>query len=115
MGSDSTLDDSLHLVRNNGTVVIAGMDFGTTKKTDWILTVYKQVNILGTMMHGLEDHDGDLVDTLELAFEMIREDPTILEGLVTHKYSIEEYKTAFDVAANKGRNNAIKVAFDFKD
>ncbi len=114
VGSDATLDDSLHLVRNNGTLVVVGMNFGITKKTDWILAVYKQINILGTMMHGLEDHDGELIDTLELAFEMIKENSVLLEGLVTHKYRIDDYKTAFDVASNKGRNCAIKVAFDFR-
>lgn len=113
VGSDSTLDDSLHLIRNNGTVVIVGMDFGVTKKTDWILTVYKQVNVIGSMMHGLEVHEGESVDTLEIAFEIIREHPELFDGLVTHKYSIEEYKTAFSVAGNKGKNSAIKVAFDF--
>lgn len=114
VGSDSTLDDSLHLVRNNGTVVIVGMDFGITKKTDWVLTVYKEVTVLGTMMHGQEHHNGELIDTLELAFDMIKADPTILKGLVTHRYKIDDYKTAFDVAANKGKNGAVKVAFDFQ-
>jgi L-iditol 2-dehydrogenase len=113
VGSDSTLDDSLHLIRNNGTLVLVGMDFGITKKTDWILAVYKQVDVLGSMMHGLEDHDGEVVDTLELAFKMIKEDPALFEGLVTHKFRIEDYKTAFSVASNKGKNNAIKVAFEF--
>jgi threonine dehydrogenase-like Zn-dependent dehydrogenase len=113
VGSDSTLDDSLHLVRNNGTIVLVGMDFGVTKKTDWILAVYKQVNVIGSMMHGLEDHDGKSIDTFEVAFEMIQKDPALFEGLVTHKYRIDEYKTAFSVAANKGENSAIKVAFDF--
>jgi len=114
VGSDSTLDESLHLVRNNGTLVIVGMDFGVTKKTDWVLAVYKQVNVLGSMMHGLEVHDGKSIDTLELAFEMIDENPALLEGLVTHKYRIDEYKTAFSTAAHKGKNSAIKVAFDFR-
>jgi threonine dehydrogenase-like Zn-dependent dehydrogenase len=114
VGRDATLDDSLRLLRNNGTLVIVGMDFSTTKKTDWVLAVYKQLNIMGTMMHGLEDHDGELVDSLELAFDMIGTDPSLLEELVTHMYRIDEYKTAFDVAANKGKNNAIKVAFDFR-
>jgi threonine dehydrogenase-like Zn-dependent dehydrogenase len=114
VGTDSTLDDSLRLVRNNGTLVLVGMSFGVTKKTDWILAIYKQVNIIGSMMHGLEHRDGKMIDTLELAFEMIKEDPALLEGLVTHKYRIGEYKTAFSVAANKGMNNAIKVAFDFR-
>jgi threonine dehydrogenase-like Zn-dependent dehydrogenase len=113
VASDSTLDDSLHLVRNNGTLVVVGMDFGVTKKTDWALMMYKQVNVHGTMMHGLEVHDGMSVDTLKLAFEMIKEEPDLFEDLVTHKFRIEDYKTAFSVAANKGKNSAIKVAFDF--
>ena len=113
VGSDSTLDDSLHMIRNNGTVVIVGMDFGVTKKTDWILSVYKQVDVLGSMMHGMEDHNGECVDTFEIAFEIMKENPTLLDGLVTHRYGIEEYKTAFSVASNKGRNSAIKVAFEF--
>lgn len=113
VGSDSTLDDSLRLIRNNGTLVIVGMGFGVTKKTDWILAVYKQVNIIGSMMHGLEHRDVKQIDTLELAFEIIEEDPACLEGLVTHKYSIDEYKTAFSVASHKGKHNAIKVAFEF--
>ncbi len=114
IGSDSTLDDSLHLVRNNGTLEIVGMDFGVTKKTDWILAVYKEVTIKGTMMHGHETHEGRSIDTLELAMEIIKENPTLFEGLVTHKYNIEEYRTAFSVATNKGKNSAIKVAFDFR-
>jgi len=113
VGTDSTLDDSLHLVKNNGTLVIVGMGFGVTKKTDWALAVYKQVNVLGSMMHGLEMHNGRSIDTFELAFDLMKEDPTLLEGFVTHRYSIEEYKTAFSVASKKGPNNAIKVAFEF--
>jgi len=113
VGSDSTLDDSLHLIRNNGTLVIVGMDFGVTKKTDWILAVYKQVNVLGSMMHGREVHDGKSIDTLKLAFKMINENPVLFDGLVTHKYNLHEYKTAFAVASNKGKNTAIKVAFQF--
>ncbi|MFW9796796.1 MAG: zinc-binding dehydrogenase [Candidatus Thorarchaeota archaeon] len=114
VGTDSTLDDSLRLVRNNGTIVLVGMSFGVTKKTDWILTIYKQVNVLGSMMHGLEHRDGKEVDTLEIALEILGETPSLFEGLVTHKYKIDEYKTAFSVAANKGKNRAIKVAFDFR-
>ena len=115
VASDSTLDDSLHLIKNNGTIVIVGMDFGVTKKTDWALGVYKQVNILGSMMHGLEEHNGESVDTFEIAFEMMKEAPNLLQGLVTHRYSIDDYKTAFAVASHKGKNGAIKVAFEFKE
>ena len=114
IASDSTLDDSLHIIKNNGTIVIVGMDFSVTKKTDWVLAVYKQVDILGSMMHGLENHNGESIDTFELAFEMMKEEPTLLEGLITHRYSIDDYKTAFSIASHKGKNSAIKVAFEFR-
>ncbi|KXH76831.1 MAG: hypothetical protein AM326_06530 [Candidatus Thorarchaeota archaeon SMTZ-45] len=114
VGTDSTLDDSLRLVRNNGTLVLVGMSFGVTKKTDWVLAVYKQVHIIGSMMHGIEYRDGKSIDSMELAFELIERNHPLLAGLVTHKYGIDEYKTAFSVASKKGTNNAIKVAFEFK-
>ena len=48
-----------------------------------------------------------------LPIYLMMEDPTLFDGFVTHRYSIDEYKTAFSVASKKGKHNAIKVAFDF--
>jgi threonine dehydrogenase-like Zn-dependent dehydrogenase len=114
VGTDSTLDDALHLVRNNGTIVIVGMGFGVTKKTDWALAMYKEVDILASMMHGIEDYEGKSLDTFEIAFKLMREDPSSFVGLLTHEFIVEQYKTAFSVASNKGKNKAIKVAFHFE-
>ncbi|MHA1934051.1 MAG: zinc-dependent alcohol dehydrogenase [Candidatus Thorarchaeota archaeon] len=114
VGDDSTLDDALHLIRSNGKIVILGMDFGTTKKTDWALGVYKELEIVGSMMHGVEEYQGELRDTMEMALEFMAANPTLLQGLVTHRFAIEEYKNAFRFSSKKGHNQAIKVAFDFK-
>ena len=112
VGTDSTLNDALHLIKNNGTVVIVGMGFGVTKKTDWALGMYKEVDILCSMMHGIEDHNGVQTDTFNLAFDLMMENSSLFEGLVTHRYEMDQYKTAFGVSSNKGKNNAIKVVFD---
>jgi threonine dehydrogenase-like Zn-dependent dehydrogenase len=111
VGTDLTLDDALHLVKNNGTVVIVGMGFGITKKTDWALGMYKEVNILCSMMHGIEDVHGKSRDTFDLAFEIMKEDLSSFAGLITHRFDIDQYKVAFSVASSKGKNKAIKVAF----
>jgi threonine dehydrogenase-like Zn-dependent dehydrogenase len=47
-------------------------------------------------------------------FELMRNDPSSFSGLVTHRFNIESYKTAFSVASSKGTNGAIKVAFRFE-
>jgi len=115
VGTDPTIDDSLHLVRNNGTIIIVGMGFGVTKKTDWVLGIYKELDILGSMMHGIENDGGRSIDTFDLALELMKGDPSSFRGLVTHRYDIEQYKTAFSTSSNKGKNRAIKVAFRFND
>jgi threonine dehydrogenase-like Zn-dependent dehydrogenase len=114
VGTDSTLDDAIHLVKNNGGVVIVGMGFGVTKKTDWALGMYKEVDILCSMMHGIEDDNGRSIDTFDLAFELMKNDPSSFTGLITHRFDIDQYKTAFSVASSKEKNRAIKVAFRFE-
>ena len=113
VGSDSTLDDALHLVRSNGKIVIVGMDFGVTKKTDWALQVYKEIEIHGSMMHGIETIGERRIDTMELALELMEENLTLFDGLVTHEYALDEYKAAFDCSSRKKKNNAIKVVFRY--
>ena len=65
------------------------------------------------MLDGIEDHNGIQTDTFNLVFDLMMENPSLFEGLVTHRYEIDQYKTAFTVASNKGKNEAIKVVFQF--
>ena len=88
--------------------------FASTKKTEWSLTVYKQLEVVGSMMHGVEDINGKTVDTMELALELMEKNTDRFSNLVTHYYPIDEYKDAFNCAWNKGKEKAIKVAFDFR-
>ena len=114
VGTDSTLDDALHLVRSNGRVVIVGMGFGKTKATDWALQLYKQLSITGSVMHGVEQIEGKRTDTMELALTAMEDAPDVFRSLLTHKFRIEDYKAAFKCSEQKARGNAIKVAFDFR-
>jgi threonine dehydrogenase-like Zn-dependent dehydrogenase len=101
------------LVRSNGRIIVVGMSFSEMKKTDWALQVYKEVSVIGSMMHGMETIDGEEVESMEKVLEILNENQTIFEGLVTHKYAIDEYKSAFQTSSQKGKTGAIKVAFDF--
>jgi threonine dehydrogenase-like Zn-dependent dehydrogenase len=115
IGTGATLDDALHLVRSNGRIIAVGMAFSGLKKTDWSLQVYKEVSVIGSMMHGMETIDGEEVESMEKVLEILNENQAMFEGLVTHKYRIEEYKSAFQTSSHKGKTGAIKVAFDFSD
>jgi threonine dehydrogenase-like Zn-dependent dehydrogenase len=102
VGTDSTLDDAIRLVRNNGKIVIIGMGFGITKKTEWVLQVLKEIEIVGSMMHGYEQINDEKVDTMELALRIMMENPSPFMNLVTHEYRISDYKRAFSESMKKG-------------
>jgi L-iditol 2-dehydrogenase len=113
IGTGATLDDALHLVRSNGRVIAVGMAFSGMKKTDWSLQVYKEISVIGSMMHGVETIDGEEVESMEKVIEFLNANQSMFEGFVTHKYAIDEYKSAFQTSSQKGKTGAIKVAFDF--
>ncbi len=114
VGSEVTIDDAFHFVRANGTIIIVGMATGPMNKVDWMLQIYKELDVLGSMMHGLEEHQGATSDTFILSTRFLAEDQSLYENLVTHKFRVEEYKKAFNVASKKRKHKAIKVAFDYR-
>ena len=113
IGSDSSIDDALRLIKCNGTIVLIGMALGVTKKTEWALQIYKEIDVLGSMNSGLEEWNGERIDAFTLAVRFLELNPDEYEGLVTHVYRIENYKAAFKLAMNKRKDNAIKVGFSF--
>ncbi|MCE7744937.1 MAG: hypothetical protein GPJ52_07370 [Candidatus Heimdallarchaeota archaeon] len=103
----------MRLVRSNGRIVILGLDFGVTKKVDWSIAVYKEIEVIGSMIYGLDDFQGRRKHSFEIALEILGKNPILYQNLVTHKFPIDEYKSAYNVAMHKGKHQAIKVAFEF--
>ena len=113
VANERTIDDSLHLAKSNGKIVIVGLGYNITKKVDWALQTYKELTIVGTMMHGLEEYNGKKLDSFDLALEFLNKDPELYSALVTHKFPLDQYKIAFRTSFNKGKNKAIKVIFQY--
>ena len=113
VATESSMDDSLHLVKSNGKIVIVGMGYAVTKKIDWAVQSYKEIDIIGSAMHGISEINGVNKDPFVAALEILSKDPENYSGLVTHRFPIQQYKKAFNQASHKSRNNDIKIAFDY--
>jgi len=114
IASEKTIDDSLHLVKNNGRIVAVGLGYTTTKKVDWAIQIYKEITIAGTMMHGQEEYNGKKINSFDLALEFLSQKPELYTELVTHKFPIDDFKKAIKLSYKKGKNKAIKVVLDYR-
>lgn len=113
VGTETSLDDAMHLVRYNGKIVIVGLAYSVTRHVDWAIPVYKETEIAGSLMYGMETFEGARTDDFSLAVQFLTADPGKYKGLVTHKFPIEKYKAALRTSMNKGRARAIKVVFSY--
>jgi threonine dehydrogenase-like Zn-dependent dehydrogenase len=114
VASENSMDDALHLIRSNGKIIVVGLGYTKTKKIDWSIQVYKEVEIIGTLAYGMETYERKRIHAFELALLLMQQNIGLFKDLLTHLFSIDDYKAALSCAKQKGTNQAVKVAFDFR-
>jgi threonine dehydrogenase-like Zn-dependent dehydrogenase len=109
VGSRNTTEDSLRLVRSNGTSVIVGM--GHARWVDWDAVTWKHLTITGVNGRGWEPSDPRRRHSYELVHEMLLDGRLRTEGLLTHIFALSDYKKAFRTVLGKSRSGCVKAAF----
>lgn len=113
VATESTAEDALHIVRSGGKIVMIGMGFSITKKVDWAVQVYKEVEIAGSFLQSVGEFEGKPVDPYEYGLKYMSENVEVFDKMVTHRFPLQDYKKAYGVFKNKGTSHAIKVIFDY--
>lgn len=106
-----TVNDALRWARANGKVVMVGAHMAPMPKVDLSPVWYHQVDLVGTYGHGMNVWNGERKHTYAWVFDYFRAGRFDIDGLVTHRFPMREYKEAIRVASAKGREKAIKVMF----
>jgi threonine dehydrogenase-like Zn-dependent dehydrogenase len=115
VGSEQTIHNSLRWARAGGTVVLSGLSLHTMH-LDITPIWYQEVDLVGTLGHGMEiwpigSHE--YRSTFAVAAEMIESGQLYPEKLITHRFSLNNFREALFTATAKTRSRAIKVVFDY--
>ncbi len=113
VGIPSTLKDALRLVQARGTVVLVGVHL-YPMNIDLTPLFYWEVDLAGVMAHGAEDWEGERVSTYELIVRLMREGKMNVDGLITHRFPLSEYREAVATAIRQPRTHSTKVVFDYR-
>lgn len=108
VGSASSLEDALAVVRPRGRVVLVGMP--GRARVDLAPLWQREVTLVGTYAYGREERGGTRPRTFELAFELVG--AAGLGRLVSARYPLERYREAIAHAAAAGSRGGVKVVFD---
>jgi L-iditol 2-dehydrogenase len=110
VGSRASLDDALRATDGGGTVVLVGAA-GIVPRLDWTFVWQKELKIEGTAYYGVETWGGKRARTFEATLELLTRTEAPLGSLVTHKFSLEEYRQAIEVNLDRGAHRSVKALF----
>jgi len=113
VGSARSVHDSLRCTRAGGTVVLVGVSFEQLQ-LDLSPVWYQEVNLIGSVGHGMETCDGQRRSTYDLTCDLLVKGQLKTAGLITHRFRLEDWKEAIRAARDK-RTGSIKVVFDYRD
>lgn len=111
VGTGRSLTDCLRWARAGGTVVLVGVKIAPVK-ADLTPVWYQEVNLMGTYAHGGEIFEGEAISTYDLVFKMIADGRLATEGLMTHRFGLDEWHKAITTTLDKS-SGAIKVALEY--
>jgi threonine dehydrogenase-like Zn-dependent dehydrogenase len=114
VGTPGTLNNALRWTRAGGTVVLVGVNLHRMK-LDVTPVWYQEVDLIGAVGHDLVGWEGESISTFELAMRWMRTGRVAIEALLTHRFPLDAYQRAFDVAVKKAKYRSVKVAFDTTD
>ncbi|MFO8012346.1 MAG: zinc-binding dehydrogenase [Phycisphaerae bacterium] len=109
VGGRTSVEDSLRLVRPQGTLVLVGM--GHPRWVDWDPIPHKQLTVTGSHGRGIEPWRGERRHTYRVVQDLMSEGVFPADKLLTHVFPLEDYATALDVLTHKDRHAAVHAAF----
>jgi L-iditol 2-dehydrogenase len=109
VGNTETVEASLRVLANGGWFNLLGI--GEPGKIDWTPVWLKELTIRGIYAYQEVEVAGERLHAFDLALRLYESGDVDLAHLVTHKFGIEEYPKALETALNKGKHQAIKIAF----
>ncbi|MFW9900903.1 MAG: zinc-binding dehydrogenase [Candidatus Thorarchaeota archaeon] len=111
VGIPSSLTTSLRLVRPQGTLMLIGQP--AILEIDWTPLFLKEITVIASNTFGSEIINNEKKRTLQIALDLISSRQVNVSEFITHKFSLENYKEALEVASKKSEYNSLKVVFEF--
>ena len=112
IGSKESLNDAISMTRGRGKITLVGCA-GEIKKLDWTFVWANELSLLGTHAYSTKEvWQGKEISTQELLLEVIQHHKDyLLEQLVTHEFSLDQYQEAIVANIDRKKYGSIKTLF----
>jgi threonine dehydrogenase-like Zn-dependent dehydrogenase len=112
IGTSTTSEVAVRLLRQRGTLVKSGVN--APQRWEWSPLYFKEISWVGSNAFGFETVDGVSKHAIDHYLDLASDRRVDLTGMLTHTFSLDDWREAFTALATQDDSGAIKVAFDFR-
>jgi threonine dehydrogenase-like Zn-dependent dehydrogenase len=112
VGKQETFEVGSRVLKARGTLVKAGVH-GPTWWEDTPL-YFKELSMVGSNAFGFEEIKGVRKHGIDHYLDLVSSGQIDLTGMLTHTFTLEDWREAFVTLATQDETGAIKVGFDFR-
>ena len=113
VGKQETFEVGSRVLKARGTLVKAGVH-GPTWWEDTPL-YFKELSMVGSNAFGFEEVNGVRKHGIDHYLDLVSSGQIDLTGMLTHTFTLDDWRNAFVTLATQDETGAIKVGFDFRD
>lgn len=105
-GTARTLEQAVQVVAPGGRIVVLGV-FEKAPLFPALMLLFKEIRVIGSMVYNRVEGISDF----DVAIDILENAAGSLQGLVTHRFALDDCDRAFGTAADK-RTGAVKVVIE---
>lgn len=110
VGKHGMFNMAIRLLKARGTYVKVGYQM-TNVTFDETPVWWQELNIIGVDSYGMETYNGEKIQSFDLVVKLLKEGKLNLNGFITHRFKMSEYKKGFTQCLRKP-HETIKVVLE---
>jgi threonine dehydrogenase-like Zn-dependent dehydrogenase len=113
VGFPETVEVGVRLADSRGAIVITGVE--APKRFEWTPLYFKEIAIIGSNAFGVEELEGRRAHAMELYLDLVKTGRIDVTPILTHRFTLEQYREAFLACGEQDKSGAVKVLFTYDD
>jgi threonine dehydrogenase-like Zn-dependent dehydrogenase len=113
VGLPSTIEVGLRIADSRGAIVVTGVEI--PKRFEWTPLYFKEIALIGSNAFGVEELDGVRRHAMEIYLDLVRQRRIDVTPILSHRFTLDDYRDAFLACGEQGTSEAVKVLFTFDD
>jgi threonine dehydrogenase-like Zn-dependent dehydrogenase len=111
VGLPGTIEVGLRVAASRGAIVVTGVEI--PQRFEWTPLYFKEIAVIGSNAFGVEEFEGRRRHAMEIYLDLVASGRIDVTPILTHRFTLDQYRDAFLACGDQGSSGAVKVLFDY--